>query len=119
MEIKRTEFITPVITLPNGNTTIIGEVNQEFVLNKNELAIIQGRSTGMKALRKRSEEIANIAAQKKVVVGWENRGNHYLVYIKTLANQSIWSEPVFTKGNPTVKKINTFYDIIEEVLGKR
>ena len=83
------------------------------------ISIIQGRSTGMKALRKRSQEIANIAAQKKVVVGWENRGNHYLVYIKTLANQSVWSEAVLTRGNPTVKKINAFYDIIEEVLEKR
>lgn len=80
---------------------------------------ITGRSTGMKALRKRGEEIEKIATEKRVIIGWENRGNHYLVYIKTLANQSVWSEAVLTRGNPTVKKINAFYDIIEEVLEKR
>ena len=35
METKRTEFISPVITLPNGNTTIIAEVRQEMLKNEN------------------------------------------------------------------------------------
>ena len=79
---------------------------------------ITGRSTGMKALRKRGEEIEKIAAEKRVIIGWENRGNHYLVYIKTLANQSFWSEVVLTRGVPTVQKINAFYDIFEKELEK-
>lgn len=35
METKRTEFISPVITLPNRNTTIIAEVRQEMLKNEN------------------------------------------------------------------------------------
>lgn len=34
MEIKRTEFISPVITLPNGNTTIFGEIRTEINLKE-------------------------------------------------------------------------------------
>lgn len=79
---------------------------------------LTGRSTGMKALRKRGEEIEKLATQKRVIIGWENRGSHYLIYIKTLANQRFWDEVVFTKGLPTVKKINSFYDIIEKELAK-
>ena len=80
--------------------------------------VISGRSTGMKALRKRGVEIEKLAAQKRVVIGWENRGTHYLIYIKTLANQSFWSEVVLTRGVPTVQKINAFYDIFEKELEK-
>lgn len=41
MEIKRTEYISPVISLPNGNTTIIGEVRQEMAKNENNPNFIQ------------------------------------------------------------------------------
>ena len=82
-------------------------------------SIVQGRSSGLRALRVRSQNISQLASDKKLLVSWDNRGTHYLISLKTLANQRVWDKVVFVKGLSTVKMINHFYDIFEEELERR
>lgn len=72
----------------------------------------------MKGLRERSSHLTNIARDKNLGVGWDNRGSHYEVYIENEAGDRIWEEIVLTRGIPTVLKIHDFWDIIEKELEK-
>ncbi len=83
-----------------------------------KIIIIQGRSTGMKALKIRMAELSKIAADKKIQIGWENNGSHYQVYIENEARERIWEETILTRGVPTVQKIHSFWDILEKEMEK-
>jgi hypothetical protein len=87
-------------------------------METNNMHIINGRSIGMHPLKIRIEKLSKIAAEKKIGVGWENMGSHYEVYIENEARQRIWEEVVLTKGIPTIKKISSFWDILEKEMEK-
>jgi hypothetical protein len=82
----------------------------------NNVTIYQGRSSGMKALRIRGNEISKLANEKNVIIGWDNIGTNYQIYIESITHIRIFEETVLTRGVVTVEKINAFYDIFEKEL---
>lgn len=84
----------------------------------NNIHIVNGRSTGMEALRIRTEKLSKIATGKKIRIGWENMGSHYEVFIENGDRQRIWEEVVLTRGILTIENISSFWDILEKQMEK-